>query len=305
MDRGTGPDFDLARTVLDEELGEQVPWYYLPGNHEVSGPGDTGEFSAEFGETHRSVDHGGIRLILLDSSRGTLRGGGFDQVELLRDELAEAKADRSVEGVIVALHHPTEDPGAAGNSQLGDQREAELVLDWLSEFEDASGKPTALVAAHAGRFHADRVDGVSRLINGNAGKAPSAPADQGGFTGWSLLRMHPADRDESVRVEMRPHVDELSLAAPAELAVGRTESVTASVRQGEREVPVSYPVAADWAGSRRLHIVDPNRPDDGPRPWQVASLDPRTGDIEGLRPGRFTLSVTVNEVVEETEIVVR
>nr|WP_232251187.1 phosphodiester glycosidase family protein [Actinoalloteichus sp. GBA129-24] len=305
VDRGTAPDFELARAVLDEELGEQVPWYYLPGNHEVSGPGDTSEFEAVFGETSQRVDHDGIRLILLDSSRGTLRGGGFDQIEMLRAELDAAEEDRSVKGVLVALHHPTDDPGTAGNSQLGDQREAELLLDWLSEFEDAAGKPTALVASHAGRFHADRVDGVPRLVNGNAGKSPSGPVDQGGFTGWSLVQMRPADRDEAVRFELRPHVDELVLTAPERIGRDDSETVTTLVRQEDREVPVAYPVSADWSGSRSLHIVESDRPKDRPRPWHVASFDPATGTLAGLRRGEVELSVTVNGVTETVDVSVR
>ncbi|ASO19543.1 hypothetical protein FHR81_000779 [Actinoalloteichus hoggarensis] len=305
VDRGTAPDFELARAILDEELGDRLPWYYLPGNHEVSGPGDTSEFEAVFGETHRRVDHDGIRLILLDSSRGTLRGGGFDQIEMLRAELDAAEDDRSVRGVLVALHHPTDDPGTAGNSQLGDRREAELLLDWLSEFEDASGKPTALVASHAGRFHADRVDGVSRLVNGNAGKSPSGPADQGGFTGWSVVRFQPGDREEPVRFELRPHVDELVVTAPERIGRHEDASVTALVRQDGREVPVAYPVGAAWSGSRSLHVVESDHPRDRPRPWHVASFDPATGTLAGLRRGEVELSVTVNGVTETVEVGVR
>src|SRR5699024_2736910 len=38
VDEGAPEDFDLARTIIEEELGEaEFPWYYVPGNHEIMG----------------------------------------------------------------------------------------------------------------------------------------------------------------------------------------------------------------------------------------------------------------------------
>jgi hypothetical protein len=54
------------------------------------------EFQSAFGDTRRVVDVHGIRLVLLDSSRGTMRGGGFDQVRMLREALDSATTRRSV-----------------------------------------------------------------------------------------------------------------------------------------------------------------------------------------------------------------
>lgn len=73
VDRGTPPDFTLARQVISEELDGKAPWYYVPGNHEAEGGNGLANFQAVFGDTHRVVDLRGIRLVLLDSSRGLLR----------------------------------------------------------------------------------------------------------------------------------------------------------------------------------------------------------------------------------------
>jgi hypothetical protein len=288
VDRGTAPDFALARQVLADELDGKVPWYYVPGNHEAEAGNGLSNFQAVFGVTHRVVDVHGIRLVLLDSSRGSLRAGGFDQVRMLRSALDSAAADRSVRGVVVAMHHPVKDPSPTGNSQLGDRKEATLLTQWLTGFERASGKPAAAVASHAGVFSLSRVDGVPYLVNGNSGKTPAAAPGDGGFVGWTLLRVDPADRAQPVRFETRPNVDELSLTGPSSMVPGDRAEVRASVRQGSRDVPVAYPVSADWTVGRG-----------------VVSFDPPTGVLTALRPGVARLSVTVNGVTRTLVVTVR
>ncbi|RSM38341.1 hypothetical protein DMA12_33505 [Amycolatopsis balhimycina DSM 5908] len=300
VDRGTAPDFALARQVLADELDGKVPWYYLPGNHEAEAGNGLSNFQAVFGVTHRVVDVHGIRLVLLDSSRGSLRAGGFDQVRMLRSALDSAAADRSVRGVVVAMHHPVKDPGPTGNSQLGDRKEAALLTRWLTGFEQASGKPAAAVASHAGVFSLSRVDGVPYLVNGNSGKTPAAAPGDGGFVGWTLLRVDPADRAQPVRFETRPNVDALSLTGPSELAPGARADVRATVRQGIRDVPVAYPVSADWTGGWGTHIAGAWPP----APWDVASFDPASGVLTALKPGVARLSVTVNGVTRTLVVTV-
>ncbi|WP_189337989.1 metallophosphoesterase family protein, partial [Photobacterium sanguinicancri] len=73
--------------IVDEELaGTDFPWYYVPGNHEIMG-GDIANFEQAFGENSRVVDQQGTRLIMLDSSTGSL-SAKFDQIEMFRDALA-------------------------------------------------------------------------------------------------------------------------------------------------------------------------------------------------------------------------
>ncbi|MDT7802987.1 MAG: hypothetical protein QOI78_6420 [Actinomycetota bacterium] len=302
VDRGTPPDFTLARQVISEELDDKAPWYYVPGNHEAEGGNGLANFQAVFGETHRVVDLHGIRLVLLDSSRGSLRAGGFDQVRLLRSALDSAAADRNVRGVVVAMHHPVKDPSPTGNSQLADPKEAALLTGWLTGFEQASGKPAASIASHAGVFSLSRVDGVPYLVNGNSGKAPAAAPGDGGFVGWTLLRVDPADRAQPVRFETRPNVDALSITGPAVLSRGARADVRATLCQGTRDVPVSYPVSADWTGAWGTHIASSGWP---PAPWDVASFDPSTGVLTALHPGVARLSVTVNGVTKTLVSTVR
>ncbi|MEU4763084.1 phosphodiester glycosidase family protein [Actinosynnema sp. NPDC023794] len=295
VDEASPADLALARRVLTEELGDELPWHYVPGNHEIMGPGTIDNFRREFGSTNRVFDHKGTRFVLLDSSTGTLRGGGFDQAVMLRDALRD---HGSVNSVVVMEHHPPRDPTPTKGSQLTDRLEADVVEDWLAAFRRDTGKGAAFIGAHVGLFHASRVDGVPYLINGNSGKAPAGEAGRGGFTGWTMLGVDPRRGDTWLAAEIRPHVDGLTLTAPAEVRMGAPVRVTAALAQGARQVPVAYPVSADWSGSPNLHVG----PISGLRPWHVAWLDPTTGALTALRPGRVTVAVTVNGATQRTDV---
>ncbi|MEU7241778.1 phosphodiester glycosidase family protein [Streptomyces sparsogenes] len=314
VDEGSPADLAFARKVLTEELGDAVPWTYVPGNHEVMG-GRIDNFEAEFGPAHRVFDHRGTRFITLDTSSLSLRGGGFDQIQALRAQLDAAAEDPDIGSVMVIQHVPPRDPTPQQGSQLGDRKEAALLENWLAEFRRTTGKGAAFIGGHVGTFHASRVDGVPYLINGNSGKNPATPPDQGGFTGWSMVGVDEVPEHQRTRarqapwtggpdwvsVQTRPHVDGadgLTLAAPAELPAGQDAEVAATLLQGggaePRRVPVAFPVSADWTGSPNLFVGDPDKARHRPR--YVAAYDPATGRLTALRPGTATLAVTVNGV---------
>lgn len=154
------------------------------------------------------------------------------------------------------------------------------------------------------------------VINGNAGKNPSTPAQLGGFTGWTEVGVDPvtpaeADRARRdplaegprwVAVEFHPHVDRLAVTAPATVAVGAPARVTATLTQpGGRTVPVAAPVSADWSASPSVHVGSAA----GVKPWHVARFDPATGELTALRPGAsVVLAVTVNGVRAEATVAV-
>jgi hypothetical protein len=313
VDTAYPADFALAKRILDEELGGELPYYYVPGNHEIMGA-PIGNFRAVFGDTSRVFDHQGTRFVMLDSSTGSLRGGGFDQVRMLRDALDSAAADSAVGSVVVLHHHPPRDPSPAKASQLGDRKEAALLEQWLADFQHSTGKGALFVGGHVGTFHADRVDGVPYVINGNSGKNPSTPPQLGGFTGWTEFGVDPVTPAEAGRARRDPlsegpawidaefhaHVDRLALTAPATVAVGAPATVSASLGQpGGRTVPVAAPVSADWAASPNVHIGSAA----GLRPWHVARFDPASGRLTAIRPGaQVLLAVTVNGVRAEAAI---
>ncbi|GAA3874529.1 phosphodiester glycosidase family protein [Streptomyces sedi] len=307
VDEGSPEDLAFARAVLEEELGGDLPWYYVPGNHEVMG-GSIDNFRSEFGETQLTFDHRGTRFLTLDTSALTLRGGGFAQVREVRAQLDAAADDRSVHSVVVVGHVPPRDTMAQPASQLTDRWEAALVERWLADFRRRTGKGVLHVGGHVGIFDTYRVDGVPYVINGNAGKEPATVPDEGGFNGWTLVGVDPVSRSEQERTRRAPErpgpdwlsvrtmarVDGLSLDAPDAVPVDETAVAGAVVVQdgaGERrEVPVGPLVSADWSGSRGLHVG----PADEAGRRAVAAFDPATGELTGLRPGEVVLEVAVN-----------
>ncbi|MGH3740880.1 MAG: metallophosphoesterase family protein, partial [Micromonosporaceae bacterium] len=311
VDEASPADFALARRLLDEELGDDLPWYYVPGNHEIMG-GPPEEpirnFRDAFGEVNRVFDHKGTRFVTLNSSTGVL---GLEQLRLLRSALREAARDDAIGSVALLWHHPPRDPTPQQGSLLADPREAAYVEQQLGEFRLDTGEGAAVINAHVGVFHAAHVDGVPYLVNGNSGKTPAAAPEDGGFTGWTMVgvdpvseeeaewvRAHPYAPDGWARLEIRAHTDSLTLNAPDEVAVGNHGTVTAIAAQRGREVPVSYPVSADWTGSPNLRIGDP----DGAKPRHIAVFDPVTGQLRALREGTVTLAVTVNGVSEQVTV---
>ncbi|MFI5756883.1 phosphodiester glycosidase family protein [Streptomyces sp. NPDC051569] len=311
VDEGSPEDLAFARRVLTEELGDSLPWYYVPGNHEVMG-GTIDDFVARFGSPQRIFDHGGTRFLTLDTSSLTLRGGGLAQIRAAREQLDAAARDDRIGSVMLIGHVPPRDPTVQKASELGDRKEAALVEQWLADFRRTTGKGAGFIGGHVGAFDASHVDGVPYLINGNAGKAPSAPPAEGGFTGWSLIGVDRVTRAEWsaarrepwkggpdwLSVQTRAHTGALALDAPAVLPPGRGARVTATLTQGSRSLPVAFPLSADWTGSPNLRIGAP----DGARQRHVAAFDPATGILTALRPGTVTLAVTVSGVTRRAEI---
>ncbi|MET7856126.1 phosphodiester glycosidase family protein [Streptomyces sp. NPDC005318] len=318
VDEGSTADFALARKLLDEfdaRTGGKIPWHYVPGNHEVMGPGTTVNFKAEFGDTTSVFDAEGTRFITLDSSSGTLRGGGFAQLQMLHDQLAAAESDRSVSGVVVFEHHPTEDPLPDKASQLGDRKEAALVEQWLAEFRAKGHKSAAFVSGHVGSFSATSMDGVPYLVNGNSGKNPASTPDNGGFTGWTMLGIDPRngriddpfdvptrESETWLRGEVHVRTDAVDLSAPETLKVGDRSHASATVTQdGDRTVPVAWPVSATWSGTR-VEVTGTGY--DHRSGAAVVSYDPASGTLTALRSGTAVLRVTVNGMTTERTITV-
>jgi hypothetical protein len=306
VDEASPDDIAFAKKILDEEVGSKIPYIYVPGNHEVMG-GPISNFQAVFGATSTHRDLGRTKIITLDSSSGTLHpDGSTTQLQMLQQQLAEAAGNPRITGVLVFNHHPVDDPQPDKASQLLDRYEAAALERTLANFTATSGKSIAQVNGHIGIFYTDSAGGVTRVTNGNSGKTPSGSAEQGGFTGWTMLGVNPdAGRVGSVpapgarlrwlRVETHARVDSLALTAPSTLAVGKTARATATITQDDtREVPVGWPVSAQWGGAG-VRIGRPRGPG-------VVSYDPATGTLTGLHRGTATLTVTVNAVTQRAVV---
>ena len=305
VDEASPADFALAKSILDTELaGVTFPWYYLPGNHEVMG-GAMSNFESVFGATWRTFDLAHTKFIGLNSSSGKLQTY-FDQVKMLRTQLDEAADDPSITGVLVFTHMPIDDPLPTKGSQLTDRTEATMLQDWLTEFRADSGKSIAVVNGHVGIFHTSSVDGVPSIINGNSGKSPASTVADGGFTGWTMLGIDPAQgKWESadatwLKDEVKTRVDALSIAAvPTSLTPGQIVDLSPTLTQdGSREVPVEWPVSHQWTGSASVFVG----PVDKAPGAAVAAIDPQTGVLTALRQGVGTASLSVNDASTELSV---
>ena len=313
VDEATPADFALAKRILDEELQGQLPYYYVPGNHEVMG-GSIDNFTAAFGATSRVFDHKRTRFLTVDTSALSIRGSDWTQLRTLRRELDRAGADPRVGSVALVQHVPLRDPTPARASELNDRKEAALIESWLSDFQRSTGKGAVFIGAHVGMFHAAHVDGVPSFVNGNAAKNPSTPPDEGGFTGWSRWGVDPitaSEADEArwdavrdapawVAAEVRPHVDALALLAPDRLEAGASVPVRVDLTQGGRTFPVTYPMTVAWAASPNVLVGDWS----DRKPWHTAVLDPDTGTLTAIRASSIRLAVTVNGVTEAASVLV-
>ena len=310
VDEASVEDFRLARRILDEELGGvDFPWYYVPGNHEVMGA-SIDNFKAAFGATSHVFDVDGTRFITLSSATGVL-AADFAQVRELRRQLDAAAEAPRVTGVVLLTHMPTDDPLPTNGSQLSDRNEAELVDDWLQEFRADSGKSVAYVAGHVGVFHASSVDGVPYVINGNSGKGPASTPQDGGFTGWTMLGIDPAQgrwasTDDAgvgwLGAEVKTRVDSLRVTAPpAELTVGSiAATVPVVVQDGTRQVPVDWPTSFRWTGTEGVFVGDPELAP----PTAFIALDPATHELHALRAGTGSATLEVNDVTETIDLTV-
>ncbi|MFJ9389621.1 phosphodiester glycosidase family protein [Nocardioides sp. NPDC101246] len=305
VDEASPADLAFAKKVLDEEIGSAVPYTYVPGNHEVMG-GPISNFKAVFGPTHTTRLLGSTLLITLNSSSGTLHGNddGKAQLTELESQLRAAASDPAVTGVLVAFHHPIDDPLPDKASQLGDRIEARQLEDRLGRFRTSSGKSVAVLNGHVGVFHGSSSQGISMLINGNSGKTPAGNVEDGGFRGWTMIGIDPraglvgrnpapGARLRWLQAETRPAVDTVTTGAPETLALGSSVTLDATFTQGAAAVPITWPVTADWGG----HGVVV-----GERGHGVVRLDPVTRKLTALRSGTAVLTLVVNGVKAESMI---
>jgi hypothetical protein len=273
----------------------------------LSASGGLDNFIAATGRPTRQVfDHNGTRFILLDSHTGDMRTSDWDQVPFLRDELGKAARDWSVTSVVVAFHHPLQDPSGSGASQLSDQLQAGLVKRWLADFREASGKPVALFTGHAHTAAVNRADGVLEVNTPAVGKTPYSSPDQGGFFGWMLVSVDPRparvragepspQTRDWLQAESRPVIDGIELSAPDRLTVGASAAVSATgVTSGfGLRFPLRFPASVTWSGGPGL-VVARSAIDAGVaqlHPSTLAVLDLAAGTLTAVRSGTVTLTV--------------
>lgn len=315
VDTASPADFDLAQRLINEEVGDALPVYYLPGNHELMGTDNLDNFVAEFDETRYMFDHRGTRFFLLNSATGSFRTADFSQLVDLKAGLESAAEDDDVENVVVVAHHPTRDPLPSDNSQLGDRMEAELVEEWLTTFrEQSGGKEAVYITGHAGTVDVSRVEGVPYMVVSTTGKNPYGAPDDGGFREWTLFGVEDGDngsdndrpvveRSDWLRAEVRPLLTDATISVPDTVTVGETVTVAATgIQDAGLTFPLEYPATVRWDGSDDLLVIPGEEGDNGSEGEYTAAFDPTTRELSGIRPGNITLRVSSNDVSTATTV---
>ena len=169
---------------------------------------------------------------------------------------------------------------------MADRLEAATLETWLGEVRD-SGRSAMFVGAGVGAFDAASRDGVEYLTNGNVGKSPNSTPDRGGFSGWSMIGVHPEHgmwddaAGEWSEIEIRPLVDTLEVSGPSVLDDAGSVDLDGTVVQDERRVPASWPVSVLWAGDGETAVqAGAEVP-----ATAVATVEPATGVVAAV-PGR-------------------
>jgi len=127
----------------------------------LAGLGAAGVPVYEMAPPARYVDAGGVRFILLGAGQSGLRATAFDQWEGLDALLDMAAAARTIRQVVVV--------GAASPLDFADRREGQLLQEWLTAFEEESGKQAAYLSAGGLEPAVTRVEGVPYIETGSPG----------------------------------------------------------------------------------------------------------------------------------------
>ena len=199
VDTAYPADFALAKRILDEELGGELPYYYVPGNHEIMGA-PISNFQAAFGATTRVFDHrrppGSSPWTPPPAVSGRRVRPGTDAT---RDAgRCRRRPARRIGGRVgappAARPHPGEGQPARRPEGGG---AAESVAGRLP-----AGDRQGRAVRRRARGHLPRRPGGRGAVRDQrqlrARRRPPR-ADQGGFTGWTMFGVDPVSPAEAAR----------------------------------------------------------------------------------------------------------
>lgn len=305
INHDTEEQYAFAKALIDENL--DLPYYVLPGDHEVKETDSLDNFRETFGEDHRAFDHEGTRFILMNTAFGGVRVSNPQQWFMIQQTLELAQTDDSIHNVVLLAHHPLKEPlGAYG---MTDQKEADLLESLLTDFREESGKPAIVISANAQMVNLDRRDGIPYLITGPSGKEAHPAPDDGGFYNYAVFgvntgvkpdeqnpgsasdKLEIRDKHEKqwIQVDIRPVLEDVWMAK-SEYSVGNTEKVDwTGVQADDRHFPLKYPATVQYEASDNLVIKGTQQT--GRKKEAVAEFDPEVQTIRFFREGSVELTV--------------
>jgi exopolysaccharide biosynthesis protein len=305
-DDGKQADLEYAKSKMDE-LG--IPERDIVGNHEITQGSDpeNGNYSGVFGATHYAYAEGAAQVIVTDNSHGSLQSSDpyQDPTGEQYPWLVQQLTDTTAKDVLVTTHMPAYDPHPAANSQFTDRWEARMYLRLVQRYQQTHPEQHVIMLyGHARGFSEQILDpegrsvttaqgGIPQLTFADLGMPAYAPADQGGFYHYGLIRI---GTDGDLQFSVEPALASITVQAPAApVAAGHRVTLTATGDQtaGDNIAPLTIPIA-DPAS----HVWTSSNP-------RVASVDRATGVLTAHRHGTVTVTVTSGGVKGSTQVTVR
>jgi exopolysaccharide biosynthesis protein len=289
-DDGTTADLQYGYQEL-QSFG--LPFHDAVGNHEIGQGADPEDkyWSTLFGNTHYSYTDGAGEVIETDSANGGLLASDDFQVPMEEQYtwLVSQLSASTAKDIILLTHMPAYDPHPVANSQFSDRYEAQMYEQIAETYQRTHpDRHVILLFGHA-RGVAEQIldpdgtsdpNGLPNFTVADAGVAPYATVDQGGFYNYALFHILP---DGTIQFAIQPVLDSIAVTAPQpSLARGATEQLTATgtTPTGDdlaaQQVPIADPASHVWSSS------DP----------AVAAVDPSTGQVTAKLPGTAMISVT-------------
>jgi exopolysaccharide biosynthesis protein len=304
-DDGKLPDLQYAKSTMDA-LG--VPERDIVGNHEITqgADGENGNYSATFGDTHYSYTEGAANVVVTDNSHGSLQSSDPFQnpAGTQYPWLVQQLTDNTAKDVLVVTHMPAYDPHPAANSQFTDRWEARMYLRLVQKYQEShKDKHVIMLYGHARGFSEQVLDpegenvstsegGIPQLTFADLGMPAYAPADQGGFYHYGLLRI---GSDGGLQFSVEPALTSIAVTAPSQTLVrGRQLTLTATGTQtgGDNLAPLTMPIANP---ASHVWSSDDTR---------VASVDRVTGVVTAHRAGTVNVSVSSGGVTGSVRLTV-
>ena len=293
---GTPVDLQYAKTAMDA-LG--VADHELVGSAEISKGTlpETGNYAQVFGDTHYAYTEGAADVIVTDSAHGGILASDPyqspavsstqqypSQYQWLVQQLSSVTS--ATKDVVVATQLPAYDPTGAGKNQFTDAWEAQMYVRLLQRFQQTHpAQHVVMLAGDATGFSEQILDpqgrrvgaqdgGIPQFTFADLGTATAAPADEGGFAQYGLLRI---GGHGEIQFAVQPVLNALTITAPPTLAAGDSSTLTAiGTETGGGTLPITDPASHVWSSS------DP----------KLASINPVTGKLAAHHPGTVTITLT-------------
>ena len=321
-------DLYPALNAVTAQLG--VPWFHVPGNHDVdpgasSDQGSLASWSAVYGPDTYAVEEGGAAFVFLDDvvlqpgmSPAYVGGLREEQFRFLENYLAQLPRERLL---VLGMHIPVFDTGGRQTFRAADRERLFALLRDRRKVLLLSGH--SHVQQHYWHGEKDGWQGVAPLHEYNLGAAcgafwsgvpdalgiPDATMADGTPNGYALLSL-PGDGSYALAWHpARPpagdsaFTEAMALHAPRALRRGAYPAwgVFANVFMGDADTRVEYRIdGGEWKPMRRVERADPrllleNAADDMALQLRGFDRSPEAVDSTHLWRGALATDLAVGE----------